>query len=72
MNWLNVEFEKQRRQDELRALEQQAEIEALLAPTRPPKASRKTVRKALGNKLVEWGEKLQDAPRAPRPSTSKI
>ena len=72
MNWLNAQFEQARREDEIRALERQAEIEAMLARAYPSKTKNKNVRRALGTKLVELGERLQDAQPAPRPSTSKI
>ena len=72
MNWLNVQLEQARREDEVRALVQEAEIEAMLARAYPSKTKNKNVRRALGTKLVELGERLQDAQPAPRTSISKI
>jgi hypothetical protein len=73
MNWLNERYEQERREDEVRAMLHDAEIEALLADAKAQgKAKNKKVRKAVGSKLVEWGERLQDTQSLPKPSTSKI
>ncbi len=72
MNWLNAQFEQARREDEVRVLAKEAEIEAMLARAYPSKTKNKNVRRALGSKLVELGERLQETQPAPRPSTSKI
>lgn len=61
MNWLSEQYQSERRKDELRAAEQEAEINALLAESHP-KAEPRRVRQAVGEKLVEWGKRLQEAP----------
>lgn len=71
MSWLDEQYHRERREDDLRAARRDAEIEALLE-TKKGKEKPKKVRNALGSKLVEWGERLQDNKPAPKPSTSKI
>lgn len=70
MNWLNARFEQERREDEVRNLVHDAKVQALLAQSNPKgKAKNKKVRNAVGGKLVEWGERLQDTQPLPKPST---
>jgi hypothetical protein len=59
MNWLSEQYENERRKDDLRAAEQEAKIKALLAESQP-EAEPRRVRQAVGEKLVEWGKRLQD------------
>lgn len=71
MNWLDEQYAHARREQEVRELMRQAEIENLVAQTNPqPNAN--NFRRAVGAKLIELGERLQDAPIAPRPSTMEI
>jgi hypothetical protein len=70
MNLLSEMVERERRADELRQIERQREIDALLGKGRG-KEKKKKMRHSLGSKLVEWGEQLQENP-APKASTSKI
>jgi hypothetical protein len=72
MNWLNARFEQERREDEIRALQHEAKMQALLDDARRHgKTPRKNVRRAVGGKLVEWGERLQDGQSLPGPSLSE-
>ena len=71
MNWLSEQYQNERRADDLRAARHEAEIEALLSDKKP-KGKPKQVRRALGSKLIELGERLQDTQSSPNPSTSKI
>ncbi len=70
MNWLNARYEQERHQDEIRALQYAAQVNELLAQTNKHKGNSKRVRRAVGSKLVAWGERLQDTPSL-KPSTSK-
>lgn len=72
MHWLNVRCDQERREDEIRALQREAEINALLrgAP-QPDKKPSKNVRRAVGGKLVEWGERLQEQPSLRTSSPAK-
>jgi hypothetical protein len=71
MNWLDEQYQNERRADDLRAAQRQAEIDALL-PRKYRPAKPRQVRRAVGNKLVEWGERLQETQQTRRTSTSKI
>lgn len=71
MNWLDEQYAHARREQEVRDLMRQAEIENLMAQTNPQPDS-KNFRRAIGAKLIELGERLQDAPVASRPSTMEI
>jgi|GEM_PF-4410299 hypothetical protein len=59
MNWLSEQYEKSRREDDLRAAEQEAKMNALLADAQP-KPEPKRARQAIGGKLIEWGKRLQE------------
>lgn len=72
-NWTNEQYEKQRRADDLREAARQAEIKALLTQGKSEgKPNEKKVRRAIGRKLIEVGERLQDNSSLPNPSASKI
>jgi len=78
MDWISEECERQRRADELREAERENKVKALLAQSKAKdngkdkkKGKDKGVRRALGGKLIEWGEQLQDG-SSPNPSTLKI
>jgi hypothetical protein len=71
MNWLDEQYQRERNADDLRAAQRDAEIEALLE-NKKGKEKPKKVRNALGSKLVEWGERMQDSTAKRNPSTSKI
>lgn len=73
MHWLDEQYHKERREEEVRALQREAEIQALLAQKQPKASAKdKNVRRAVGGKLIQIGERLQDAQSAPRASTSEI
>lgn len=71
MNYLNEQYEIERRADELRAAQREAEIKALLDQAKPH-APTKNIRQIVGGKLIALGELLQDIQPAPKPSTSRI
>ncbi len=74
MNLLSEMVERERRADDLREAKREREKRELLERGRDKpesKSKKKQVKDALGSKLVEWGEQLQEKP-SPRPSTSKI
>lgn len=71
MSWLDEQYQRERREDDLRAARRDAEIEHLLE-NKKGKEKPKKVRNALGNKLVEWGERLQDGAPKRKTSTSNI
>lgn len=78
MDWISEEVERQRRADQVREAEREAKIKALLEQDKgknngkgKQKAKDKNMRRALGSKLIEWGEQLQDG-GSPNPSTLKI
>ena len=76
MDWISEECERQRRADQMREAEREAKNKALLAEGKGKNKSKekgkdKNVRRALGSKLIEWGEQLQDG-SSPNPSTAKI
>lgn len=64
MNWLDQQYQNERHADDLRAAEQRAETEARLgqAKTKRTKPKVKSVRRTVGSKLIEFGERLQDQP----------
>ena len=63
-------YAEERRRDEIREAQQEANKNALLAkaaenktpPTNLAKPSK--VRKAVGGKLIEWGTRLQETPQS--------
>lgn len=78
MNWVAEEYERERHADEVREAERAARVQALVGQAKGKddgkdwgKGKDKKIRRALGNKLIEWGEQLQDG-GAPNPSTAKI
>lgn len=71
MNWLSEQYQKERRADELRAIQRQSEINTLL-PRKGETAKPKKVRRAVGSKLVEWGERLQETQPLPRSAALEI
>jgi len=64
MNWLDQQYQNERRADDLRDAEREAETEARLAHGKPKKTNTKakSVRRIVGSKLIEFGERLQDQP----------
>lgn len=73
MDWIDEQYQNERRADELRAAQHDAEVQALLAQALPKNnAPTKNVRRALGSKLIALGERLQDVQPSPKPSTAKI
>lgn len=71
MNWMHEQYQLERNKDQMREAQHEAEVDALLGKNKG-KGKPKKVRSALGSKLVEWGERLQDAPAPSKPATSKI
>ncbi len=71
MNWLDEQYQRERYADDLRAMQHEADVDALLGKHKG-KGKPKKVRSALGSKLVAWGERLQDTSPNAKPSTSKI
>lgn len=71
MNWMHEQYQNERNKDQVREAQHNAEVDALLNK-HEGKGKPKKVRSALGSKLVEWGERLQDAPHSSKPATSKI
>ncbi len=67
MDLLDIQYQAERRADELRAAEQEARIQAALEQI-APKPKPRRVRRAVGEKLVELGKRLQDAAELPEPS----
>lgn len=63
-------YAAERRAAELRDAEQQANKNALLARANKTKTSPRRVRQAVGDKLIEWGTRLQETPQAV-PSTNR-
>ncbi len=62
MNWLHSQFTSEQYRDDLRAAEQEAKVQALLAEAQTAQEAH-SLRNALGEKLVELGERLQDPPK---------
>lgn len=78
MNWVDEQYERERRADDVREAQRAARIQALVKQDKSKdegknrgKGKDKKIRRALGSKLIEWGEQLQDG-GAPNPSTAKI
>lgn len=78
MNWVDEQYERERRADDVREAQRAARVKALVEGGKRKddgknqgKGKDKKIRRALGSKLVEWGEQLQDG-GAPNPSTAKI
>ncbi|MCC7163754.1 MAG: hypothetical protein IT331_14765 [Anaerolineae bacterium] len=76
MNWLVEQYERERRADELREAQRVAKFRMLLAQDEDKNQNKnkpddKKVRRALGSKLIEWGEQLQDG-GARNPLTAEI
>ena len=59
MNWLHSQFTSEQYRDDLRAAERQMQTQALLAQAQP-ETDTQNLRHMLGEKLVEWGQRLQD------------
>jgi hypothetical protein len=59
-------YAEQRRADELREAQREANKNALLAKATETetKTPPRRVRKAVGGKLIEWGTRLQETPQA--------
>lgn len=79
MNRLHELYAEQRRADELREAQREANKNALLElqsnkTKTPPRrlAVPNNVRQAVGGKLIEWGKRLQDPPQiSSAPSTNR-
>ena len=63
MNSLDELYQRERRKDDLNAAERAAARKELLAHAEPPAEPRR-IRQAIGGKLIEWGERLQETPPA--------
>lgn len=73
MNMLEAEYARKDRENEVREVMRASEIKKLLASQQTnAKNDNQSVRNAVGSKLVEWGERLQDGQSAPKPATLKI
>ena len=59
MNWLHSQFASEQYQDDLRAAERELKTQAMLAQAEP-ETDTQNFRHMLGEKLVEWGQRLQN------------
>jgi hypothetical protein len=67
MNWLNEEYLKEHREQEVRELMRDAEIREALEESKPKIKSRR-IRQAVGGKLIALGERLQEPAAQPHPA----
>lgn len=73
MNMFEAEYAQKDREHEVREAVRASELKKLLAPQQAQsKNGSQSVRNAVGSKLVELGERLQDGHSAPKPAISKI
>jgi hypothetical protein len=61
MNWLDEQVARERHEDDAKRALREAEIQKLLnSEAKNDKANKNKLRNAVGGKMVEWGERLQD------------
>lgn len=71
MDWLDSKYAQERRDEQVRVAQHDAEIAKLLAEAQP-KRKPNHVRRALGSKLVALGERLQAQTNSSNPVSSEI
>lgn len=65
MNWLNEQYANERYQEAVRQAQQETANNALLS-TSQTSAETHSIRQAVGGKLIEWGQRLQDTTNTPQ------
>jgi hypothetical protein len=65
MNWLNEQYANERYQEAVRQAQQETAKNTLLA-TSQAATETQGIRQAVGGKLIEWGQRLQDTSNAPQ------